>query len=86
MRRRCLTIENSLTPRSLTAAQNKLPWRVQGTKGGSLQYVRPSVVDFGSIADHTFSRCNPNVTGTPIKDSIDVPHHIDNHLECSALS
>jgi hypothetical protein len=72
--------------RSLTSSKNKLPCVIQGTKGGNLQYEKPSVIDFGSIADHTFSRCNPNVTGTPIKDFIDVPHHIDNHLECSALS
>jgi hypothetical protein len=50
-----------------------------------MQYERPVVTDLGSIAAHTFSRCNPQVTGTPIKDSADVPHHIDNHLECSAL-
>jgi hypothetical protein len=77
---------NSLARRSLTAPRNTLPSGIQGTKGGCLQYQRPSVIDFGSIADHTFSRCNPDVTGTPIKDTIDVPHHIDNHLECSALS
>ena len=49
-----------------------------------MRYERPEILDLGSIAQHTFSRCNPGVTGEPIKDSIDVPHHIDNHLECSA--
>lgn len=49
-------------------------------------YERPNIVDHGSIVGHTFSRCNPAVTGTPIKDSVDVPHHHDNHQECSALS
>jgi hypothetical protein len=44
----------------------------------------PTIVDYGSIAEHTFSRCNPQVSGNPKKDFIDVPHHIDNHLECSA--
>ena len=47
---------------------------------------QPSLIELGSIADHTFSRCNPLVSGVPPKDSIDVPHHIDNHQECSALS
>jgi hypothetical protein len=46
----------------------------------------PTIVDYGSIAEHTFSRCNPAAPNKkPPKDSIDVPHHIDNHLECSAL-
>lgn len=49
-------------------------------------YEKPRIIDHGSIVEHTFSRCNPAVTGSPPKDSIDVPHHIDNHLECSALS
>lgn len=50
-------------------------------------YERPTIVDHGSIVDHTFSRCNPLApSDVPPKDTIDVPHHIDNHLECSALS
>jgi hypothetical protein len=51
-----------------------------------MRYHSPAVVDYGSIADHTFSRCNPNAPEEiPPKDSADVPHHIDNHLECSAI-
>jgi hypothetical protein len=49
-------------------------------------YEKPLIIDHGSIVEHTFSRCNPAVTGVPIKDTADVPHHIDNHGECSALS
>jgi hypothetical protein len=49
-------------------------------------YEKPLIIDHGSIVDHTFSRCNPNVSGVPIKGSDDVPHHIDNHGECSGLS
>lgn len=50
-------------------------------------YTRPEIVDYGSISDHTFSRCNPAAPKeNPPKDSIDVPHHMDDHLECSALS
>ena len=48
-------------------------------------YTRPVIEDFGSIAEHTFSRCNPSAPKEkPRKDSSDVPHHIDNHMECSA--
>lgn len=48
----------------------------------------PTIVDYGSIAEHTFSRCNPSLPAgsKPPKDSIDVPHHIDNHMECSATN
>lgn len=49
-------------------------------------YERPSIIDHGSIVEHTFSRCNPEVSGAPPKDTEDVPHHIDIHQECSALS
>lgn len=50
-------------------------------------YEKPRIIDHGSIVEHTFSRCNPaEASGPPPKDSIDVPHHIDNHQECSALS
>jgi hypothetical protein len=50
-------------------------------------YEKPRIVDHGSIVEHTFSRCNPAAPkAIPPKDSIDVPHHIDNHEECSALS
>lgn len=55
-------------------------------KGGETVYEAPTITDLGSIADHTFSRCNPQVSGPPIKDREEVPHHIDVHLECSALS
>jgi hypothetical protein len=47
------------------------------------EYVKPEIVDFGSIADNTFSRCNPAVVGPPYKGPSNVPHHIDKHLECS---
>jgi hypothetical protein len=51
-------------------------------------YEKPRILDHGSIVEHTFSRCNPSIpTGDrPLKDFPDVPHHIDNHGECSALS
>jgi hypothetical protein len=50
-------------------------------------YEKPRIIDHGSIVEHTFTRCNPEgATGTSIKDSIDVPHHLDTHQECSALS
>jgi hypothetical protein len=48
-----------------------------------LSYERPKVVDYGSIAAHTFTRCG--APEGPRKDFPDVPHHIDNHGECSAL-
>jgi hypothetical protein len=57
-----------------------------------MSYEKPRLVDFGSIRDHTFSRCNPlgalanNGGNTPPKASDDVPHHMDNHMECSGLS
>jgi hypothetical protein len=50
------------------------------------------LIEFGAITDHTFSRCNPlgaiaNGGGNfPPKGSADVPHHMDNHMECSGLS
>lgn len=49
-------------------------------------YEKPRIVDHGSIVEHTFSRCNPAVTGSPQKGSDDVPYKIDNHQECSGLS
>jgi hypothetical protein len=57
-----------------------------------MSYERPRLVDLGSITEHTFSRCNPlgaiaNGGGNfPPKGSADVPHHMDNHMECSGLS
>jgi hypothetical protein len=57
----------------------------KGRRSVKPRYEAPMIADFGSIAAHTFSRCNPNVSGVPAKDSADVPHHIDDHLECSAL-
>lgn len=57
-----------------------------------MSYEKPRLVDFGSITDHTFSRCNPlgalaNGGGNfPPKGSDDVPHHLDKHMECSGLS
>jgi hypothetical protein len=62
-----------------------MPTKTVGDWGGA--YEAPAVTDYGSIADHTFSRCNPEAPNpTPVKDFIEVPHHIDNHQECSALS
>jgi hypothetical protein len=44
------------------------------------------ITDYGSIAEHTFSRCNPSAPNKkPPKGSDQVPHHIDNHMECSGL-
>jgi len=52
------------------------------------RYETPAVVDFGSIADHTFTRCGgtgkPGHANVPPKDFPWVPHHIDGHGECSA--
>jgi hypothetical protein len=46
----------------------------------------PTIIDYGSIVEHTFSRCNPDAPNEiPPKDSFDVPHQIDQHLECSAI-
>ncbi|NED95069.1 hypothetical protein G1H11_07055 [Phytoactinopolyspora alkaliphila] len=47
-------------------------------------YERPQLYVIGSVVEHTLSRCNPNLSGPPPKDSADVPHHIDQHGECSA--
>jgi hypothetical protein len=51
-------------------------------KGWRMKYETPKVVDYGSIAEHTFSTC-PGGTGTPPpgKDFIVCSH--DNHGECS---
>jgi hypothetical protein len=50
-------------------------------------YEKPRIIDHGSIVEHTFSRCNPAAPSEiPPKDTEDVPHHIDKHQECSALS
>jgi hypothetical protein len=49
-----------------------------------VRYERPEIVDYGSITDHTFSRCNPSAPAPiPPKGPADVPHHIDKFLECS---
>jgi hypothetical protein len=46
-------------------------------------YEAPEIVDYGSIAEHTFIRCG----GTHSKkDFPDVPHHIDKFGECSATA
>jgi hypothetical protein len=56
-----------------------------------MAYERPSVVDFGSITDHTFSRCNPTGAipnrggNTPPKGPAE-NFHWDVHMECSGLS
>jgi hypothetical protein len=50
----------------------------------TLGYTAPEIVDFGSIAQHTFTRCG-GPAGGPKKDFPDVPNHIDNHGECSGL-
>jgi hypothetical protein len=58
----------------------------------TVEYESPRVVDFGSIADHTFSRCNPTGAqpgpggNVPRKGSDQVPFHFDNMQECSGLS
>ena len=55
-------------------------------------YEKPRLIDFGSITDHTLSRCNPlgalaNHGGnTPPKGSGDVPHHLDKHIDSSGRS
>ena len=50
-------------------------------------YEKPMIIDHGSIVEHTFTRCNPTgATGTSVKDFENVPHKLDVHLECSALS
>ncbi|NED99648.1 hypothetical protein [Phytoactinopolyspora halotolerans] len=47
-------------------------------------YQRPEITVIGSVVELTLSRCNPSLSGPPPKDSPDVPHHIDQHGECSA--
>jgi len=48
-----------------------------------VRYEAPTVVDFGSIADHTFTRCATAVglPGSPPKDTMLCKH--DNIGECS---
>jgi hypothetical protein len=48
-----------------------------------MKYEKPVVVDFGSIAEHTFTRCEGATggAGAPPKDEIICGH--DNHGECS---
>ena len=60
-----------------------------GAEGGSLgkgkrmQYVPPTVVEFGSIGGHTYSRCpSGNPSSTKPKDWQDYPH--DKFGECSS--
>lgn len=48
-----------------------------------MEYSKPEVVDYGSIAHHTFTRCGAPYG--PRKDFPNVPHHIDTHGECSGL-
>jgi len=49
-----------------------------------MRYQRPEVVDFGSIANHTFIVCNPGAPDPiPPKGPESVTTHIDKHLECS---
>ncbi|MEX0815863.1 MAG: hypothetical protein WD027_00320 [Gaiellales bacterium] len=54
-------------------------------------YEEPEILDFGSIADHTFLRCGgTGVNGgghTPPKDFPYPPaYHLDKFGECSALA
>jgi hypothetical protein len=51
--------------------------------GEDMEYSKPEVVDYGSIAHHTFTRCGAPYG--PRKDFPNVPHHIDTHGECSGL-
>ena len=47
-------------------------------------YKAPSIVDYGSIGDHTFTRCPPAVEGAPPKDLTQCPE--DKFEECSCPS
>jgi hypothetical protein len=47
-------------------------------------YKAPSIVDYGSIGDHTFTRCPPAVEGAPPKDFTQCPE--DKFEECSCHS
>lgn len=49
-------------------------------------YQKPEIIDLGSISRHTFTRCGGAIPPFPPKDFPQVPHHIDNFNECSALS
>jgi hypothetical protein len=83
-------MEYSPTPEKRTSVQGRdTPMKIR--------FEEPTIQDFGSIAQHTFTRCNPsapptyvdkhgNVHQTPQKDFIYVPHHIDNFGECSSLA
>lgn len=46
-----------------------------------MRFERPTVTDFGSIANHTFSRCDSGTGDFPPKDPVDFPH--DKFGECS---
>jgi hypothetical protein len=48
-----------------------------------VRYEKPKVTDYGSIAEHTFTRCDTATggSGAPPKDYIICGH--DNHGECS---
>jgi hypothetical protein len=48
-----------------------------------VRYEKPKVTDFGSIAEHTFTRCDTaeDRPGAPPKDFVTCAH--DNHGECS---
>jgi hypothetical protein len=50
-----------------------------------MTYEAPRVIDYGSIAEHTFTRCE-GATGsdTPPKDFMICDH--DNHGECSCAN
>ncbi len=60
-------------------------------------YEKPVIEDYGSIVDHTFSRCNPsqaspgaapipNASGKPPVKGDAVNFHWDKFNECSGLS
>ncbi|HZT92722.1 MAG TPA: hypothetical protein VFA05_11845 [Gaiellaceae bacterium] len=46
-----------------------------------MKYAQPEILDYGSIADHTFIRCGG--THAP-KDPPGKPFHYDKFNECSA--
>lgn len=53
-----------------------------------MRYICPAVVDYGSIASHTFTRCPEGwgEEGDPPKDPSFANTHFDKFGECSSLS
>lgn len=49
-----------------------------------MRYETPTIIDHGSIAEHTFTRCGGS--GPPKKDFPESEHKLDKFNECSGIS